>query len=243
MFRKILTFFICFNILILPAYCAINDDFVQKSLSANQKIKIVQPPIIEDTFVNETLDNNLKPKANKLSVIDDTFAKNNKNKNQYIKPKVDFNEQIVVVAQKPAQIKKVVIYSGENSIPVKIRIKNYLSTRQKIDEGDILDFETVSELKIKNKFYPIGTTVKARIETISYNKSMGVPSDIVIGNFLIDNIPLSGEISKTGANRSLWLYPSVYLTSCFFGMGLLLMPIRGGHAKIRPEQHYTVYYQ
>lgn len=243
MFKKNLILVICFNILALPAYCTIRDDLVEKTLCANQKIKQVQPPVIEDTFANKTLDNNLKPKSVNANIISDTFAENNKNKNQYRKPMVDFSEQTVVVSQKPAQVNKVVIYSDADSIPVKIRIKKYLSTRQKNDEGDTLDFETVSEVKIKNKVYPAGTTVKARIETISYNKVMGVPSDLVVGNFLIDNNPLSGEINKIGANRSLWLYPTVYLTSCFFGAGLLLIPIRGGHAKIRPNQHYTVYYK
>ena len=227
----------------MPAYCTIRDDFAEKTLSREQKIKYAQLPVIEDTFVNKTLDNNLKPKLVKVNIINDKFAENNKNKNQYRKPTVDFNEQKVIVSQKPAQVKKVAIYSDGESIPVKICIKKYFSTRQKIDEGDFLEFETLSEVKIKHKIYPVGTTVKARIETISYNKSMGVPSDLVVGNFSIDNTPLIGEINKIWANRSLWLYPTVYLTSCFFGAGLLLIPIRGGHAKIKPNQYYTAYYQ
>ena len=62
-------------------------------------------------------------------------------------------------------------------------------------------------------------------------------------NFSIDGKRLAGEISKTGANRSLWLYPTIYMTTLFFGVGLLLIPIRGGHAKIKPQQTFTVYYQ
>ena len=134
------------------------------------------------------------------------------------------------------------VIDNENLIPIKVRIKNYLSTKQKIDEGDFIEFETITELKVKNKSYPVGTTIKARIETISYNKIWGVPSDLTVGNFSIDNTPLKGEINKTGANRSLWLYPTIYLTGFFFGIGFLLIPIRGGHAKIRPQQVFTVYY-
>lgn len=243
MFKKTLTFLICFNILVLPAYCTITDDFVEKTLSSKHKIKAVQQPIFNDTFVEQTLDKKLKSKTVKKNIIVDNFAENNKNKNQYTKTKINFNEQIIVTSKTQVQPKKATIISEENLIPVKIRIKNYLSTKHKFDEGDFIEFETISEVKIKNKTYPAKTIVKARIETISYNKIWGVPSDLVVGNFSIDKNPLKGEISKTGANRSLWLYPTAYLTTCFFGLGMLLIPIRGGHAKIKPKQTYTVYYQ
>lgn len=244
MFKKLLTTFICFNIIISPGFCAINDDFVEKTLSTNQKIKAIEDPIYKDTFAEQTINKNLKPKKIKTVVITDTFAENNKNKNNHIKPKVEFNEQIITVSSKQSIATKAPIYiTEEKSTPIKIRIKNYFTTKQKkFDEGDFIEFETIAETKIKDKTYPAGTTVKARIETISYNKSKGVPSDVVVGNFSIDNIPLKGEISKTGANRSLWIYPVSCISSLFFGVGVLLLPIRGGHAKIRQRQIFTVYY-
>ena len=240
MLKQFLIIFISFNILVLPAYCSINDDFVEKTLS-NQSFKTVQSPIIKDTFVEQTIDKKLYPKVIKETMITDSFAESNKNKNQYSKPNVKFEEQVIPTSNK-IQTKIVKDVVKEDLVPIKIRIKNLLSTRQKIDEGDFLEFETLADTKINNKTYPSGSTVKARIETISYNKIWGVPSDLVVGNFSIENIPLSGEISKTGANRSLWLYPTIYLTTGFFGVGLLLVPIRGGHAKIKPKQIYTVYY-
>lgn len=243
MLKKYLTILICFNILILPAYCTISDDFVEKTLSNKQKVMTVQQPVIKDTFVEKTINTNAKYKPAKNNVIIDSFAENNKNKNQYTKPVVDFSEQKIIVSQKTTQPRKIAITNEENSIPIKIRVKNYISTKQKFDEGDFIEFETLSEVKIKNKVYPAGTIVKARIETISYNKIWGVPSDLIIGNFSIDGKRLAGEISKTGANRSLWLYPTIYMTTLFFGVGLLLIPIRGGHAKIKPQQSFTVYYQ
>ncbi len=241
MFKKYLSILICFNILILPAYCTISDDFVEKTLSKKQKIAPAQQPIIKDTFVEQTIGTNLKLKPVKKVIITDSFAQNNKNKNQYTKPKVDFSEQKIVNTQKITQ-PKIAIVNSENSTPIKIRIKKYISTKHKIDEGDFIEFETLSDVKIKNKIYKAGTTVKARIETISYNKTWGVPSDLIVGNFLLDEEKLTGEISKTGANRSLWLYPTVYVTTFFFGLGVFLIPIRGGHAKITPQQTFTVYY-
>ena len=69
-----------------------------------------------------------------------------------------------------------------------------------------------------------------------------MPSNLVVGNFTLDDNKLSGEISKTGANRSLWLYPAIYATSWLFGIGLLFIFIRGGHAKIKPNETHTLYY-
>ena len=242
MFKKYLSILLCFNILVLPAYCTISDDFVEKTLSKKQKITPVQQPIIKDTFVEQTIGTNLKPKPVKKVIITDSFAQNNKNKNQYTKPKVDFSEQKVANTKQIAQ-PKIAIVNSENSTPIKIRVKKYISTKQKIDEGDFIEFETLSDVKIKNKIYKAGTTIKARVETISYNKIWGVPSDLIIGNFSLDGKKLIGEISKIGANRSLWLYPTVYVTTLFFGLGVFLIPIRGGHAKIKPQQTYSVYYQ
>lgn len=242
MFKKYLSILLCFNILALPAYCIISDDFVEKTLSKKQKITPAQKPIIKDAFVEQTIGTNLKPKPVKKVIITDSFAQNNKNKNQYTKPKVDFSEQKVANIKQITQ-PKIAIVNSENSTPIKIRVKKYISTKQKIDEGEFIEFETLSDVKIKNKMYKAGTTVKARIETISYNKIWGVPSDLIIGNFSLDGKKLTGEISKTGANRSLWLYPTAYITTLFFGLGVFLIPIRGGHAKIKPQQTYNVYYQ
>lgn len=124
---------------------------------------------------------------------------------------------------------------------IKIRIKNEYSTKDNLDEGDYIDFVTVEDVKLKDKIYPKDSIVKARIETISQNKAWGVPSDLIVGNFTLDNNKLTGEISKTGANRSLWLYPAVEIGCIFLGAGLLLIPIRGGHAKIKPTETYSLY--
>ena len=130
-------------------------------------------------------------------------------------------------------------YNSATAVPVKI--KRYFTTRSHIQEGDYIEFATTKDVVIKKKLYPAGTTVKARVETISQNKAMGVPSDLIVGNFSIEGIPLAGEVSKTGANRSFWVYPCTYGFLFFFGAGLLFIPIRGGHAKITKRQTYTLY--
>ncbi len=242
MLKKTLAFIISFNILILPGFCTINDEFVEKTLSCDKKIKKIEKPTINDSFVEKSINKNLEIKKAKAVIITDTFAENNKNKNNHTKPTIDLKEDAITISQKQIVQQKTNTFNKEDAIPIKIRIKKYFTTKHKLEEGDFIEFETISETKIKNKTYPIGSTVKARIETISYNKSYGVPSDVVVGNFSIDNISLKGEISRTGANRTLWLYPVSYICTLFFGLGILLLPIRGGHAKIKQKQIYTVYY-
>lgn len=146
--------------------------------------------------------------------------------------KLDKNLKIEQYSYKP-------IYENENTTEVKVKIKKNYSTKQKIKEGEYLDFITVKDFSYKDKLYPAGTLVKARVETISLNKIYGVPSDVIVGNFSIDDIPLRGEISKTGANRALWLYPTIEITS-WLCVGLLLIPIRGGHAKIKTKEIFTL---
>lgn len=244
MFKKILICFICFNITALPAFATIKDDFAEKTLSKEMHIKSLQYQNIQDDFVEQTINKTLKPKTLKTVIIEDTFAQKNTNKNQYSKPNVQFDEQLITTSTKTTTPRKILLITeDENSTPIKIRIKKYLSSKHKVDEGDYVEFETVADTIINKKNYPAGTIIKGRIETLSLNKIWGVPSDLTVGNFSIDGKPLNGEISKTGANRSLWLYPTVYMTTFFFGVGLLLIPIRGGHAKIKPQQIYTVYYQ
>lgn len=171
--QRLLTIFISLNMLMLPSYA-----------------------IIEDDFVNATLDKNLKIKKQKET-------------------------------------------TPNSGIPIQIRIKEDFTTKSKPEEGDFIEFETVEDFKS----FSAGTTVKGRIEFISMNCIWGVPADIVIGNFQIGNIALYGEIHKGGANRIIWLRPATIVGTFFFGAGLALIPIRGGHAKIKPEQIYTVYYR
>lgn len=125
-------------------------------------------------------------------------------------------------------------------IRIPIKIKERITTKNCPEEGKIIYFETVSDITVNRKTYPAGTEVKARIETVSLNKKFGVPSDLIIGMFSIDNNPLNGEIKRFGANRSLWVYPCVCIGSAFFGAGALLAFIRGGHAKINSKEIFYI---
>ena len=213
--KQIIALLLCLNIIIAPV-CALD---------------------IADDFIESSLDKNLKIKPHKYIPIEDSFAQLNKNKNPNIRI-VEYEEILPKTAGKKFIKKPVII--DENYKEVRIKIKQLYSTKSNLDEGDIIEFVTIDDIKVKNKFYPKNSTVKARIETISKNQTYGVPSDVIVSNFSLDNNILAGEISKTGANRSLWINPAIYATLWFFGAGLLLIPVRGGHAKIKPSEIYTL---
>ena len=97
----------------------------------------------------------------------------------------------------------------------------------------------IEDIKIKNKIYKANSIVKARVENVSPNGAYGIPADVVIGNFILeDKTKLDGEISLQGANRSLWVYPIGHFLTLCLGVGVLIYPIRGGHAKFKINKIY-----
>lgn len=239
--KKIIAFLICVNFTFSPAYCEITDEFVNRTLDKSLKISQPENVIIQDTFAEKSLDKNLKIKPVSYSPITDTFAESNKAHGQYSAKIIDFEEIIPTVSNQNTA-KKIVLFDTNNMISIPVRIKKAFTTKQNSQEGDYIEFETQNDVTLNKKHYPAGTTVMARIETISQNKAFGIPSDLVVGNFSLDGIPLAGEISEVGANRTLWLRPTVAaLTVLLWGAGLLLIPIRGGHAQIKTTQTYTLY--
>ena len=239
--KKVISILLCMQALLLPAYSQIEDNFVNTSLDKNLKVKAQRQLYIEDNLVNTTLDHNLRVRKTSVSYIDDSFAENNKNKNVPLKKATKLTEFMPTIDTKAlSKPQRCANFDYSKNQDIRISIKDSLTTKNCDEEGSYVEFVTTDNNTINNKFFPKGTIVKARIENVSLNKSMGVPSELIIGNFSIKDIPLKGQIEKIGANRSLWLYPTVYVGSCFFGAGLLLMPIRGGHAKINSHEIFTV---
>lgn len=239
--KKLLALIICFSFISIPAYSEIVDYFADNTLDKNLKIQIKSIESITDSFVENTLDKNITPVNYSYKPITDNFAENNKNRSNHSVKIVDFDEFIPKATNKKT-IPKIVVIDNNSVTSVPVKIKKTFTTKSKVQEGDYLEFETKKDVVINNKTYPAGTTVKARIETISLNESWGVPSDLVLGNFSIDEIPIGGEINKIGANRTLWVRPIAWtLIILFWGAGILLTPIRGGHAKINPSETYILY--
>lgn len=71
----------------------------------------------------------------------------------------------------------------------------------------------------------------------------GSPADIVISNFYINDIPLYGNISKTGKNNTMWVRPLACIAGVAFGTGFFFMFIKGGQAKINKNEVFKLYFE
>lgn len=240
--KKILSTILCSQIFLLPVYAEIQDDFISSTLDKNLQIQQKQTEIIRDDFVETTLNQNLKIKQYIAPNIEDIFAESNSNKNAISPKYAEVKEDLPILTKENTIVKKAGIVDFSRAQDVKISIKNDMTTQNCGDEGSYIEFVTLEDNIINKTLYPKGTTVRARIENVSMNKSMGVPSELIVGNFALKDIPLHGQIEKTGANRSLWVYPVSYCASLFFGVGIIVTAIRGGHAKIKTSEVYTVQY-
>ena len=241
MMKKFLALSLSFYWLLLPVSAYIEDDFVEQTLNQNLEVTLRKTDFLKDEFAENN--NNKNSKIEKQNLIIDTFAENNKGKSQ-ISQKVVVTEVLPAIDNsKKVEKRKFIAEDALNQgVKIPIKILANISTKNNLEEGDEILFETVAPVTIKNINYPKGSTVKGRIETVSMNYSLGVPADLVLGNFVLDKTPLKGEIKKIGANRSLWVKPCSIGFLLFFGLGVVFLPIRGGHAKVHTSEVYTMYY-
>ena len=135
----------------------------------------------------------------------------------------------------------------KKQIPISIRIAEQLKSTKELLEGSVIPFIAEHDFVIKGKQYKKGTKILGRVETVSSSDKMGVPQCIKIDNFYIDGteeINLHGSISKTGANRSIWVYPLYQAGNiCFYVAGFVFVPIHGGNAKLLTSETFTVFYE
>jgi hypothetical protein len=133
----------------------------------------------------------------------------------------------------------------KNKVEIPIQIDERISTKSDVYEGQTLIFHIARDVKLENVTYKKGSKVSGKIELITTNQAFGVPADITVSNFKIqdNDIKLNGAIQSIGANRSLWVYPLGYgIGIGTLGLGLSILAIRGGHAKMKPTTTYNVRY-
>lgn len=219
----------------------ITDELIQPYEKSGETLKLwvrktgeAKSELIEDELVTNKFTSKFGGisiiKKRKKSIIEDNFAKNNlANKDlERINPKTKYD-------------------FTKAQIPVQMRVIKNLSTKHKILEGDKILFKTVNDVTIGNITLPKGTHVIGRVEILSESDKMGTPANIVISNFQVKDNPdicLYGNVSKTGANRSIWVYPLYQAGNImFYVAGFIFVPIHGGHAKLSTKDIYTVFYE
>lgn len=152
----------------------------------------------------------------------------------------------------PSKVRKILPKNNydfaKQQVPINIRLAQHLKSTKGLLEGSTIPFVATHDFEISGKKFEKGTIVFGRVETISASDKMGVPETLVINNFYIENegqeINLSGSVSKTGANRTLWVYPLYQAGNIlFYVAGFVVVPIHGGRAKLLTSDSFTVFYE
>ncbi len=183
-------------------------------------------------------------------LIDDGFIENAKNfvivskehpDEYFIEKKIDLTKVRIIKPKTKYDFTKKIV-------PIKIKIAKHLKSAKKIKEGSTISFIAQNDFEIKGKKYEKGTTILGRVEIISASDKMGVPETLKISNFFIEDdneeINLYGAVSKTGANRSIWVYPLYQAGNIlFYAAGFAVVPIHGGRAKVLTSESFTVFYE
>ena len=160
----------------------------------------------------------------------------------------DFFFEKVIDASKVRKILPKTNYDfTKRQIPVQIRLAQQIKTKGLL-EGSVVPFVATHDFEINGKKFAEGTPVLGRVETVSESDKMGVPETLKIDNFYIDDegkeIILHGSVSKTGANRSIWVYPLYQAGNItFYVAGFVFVPIHGGRAKLLTTEFFTVFYE
>lgn len=205
-------------------------------LWAQKKGEKVSTPIEDELITSNFKKKNTTPLFLKKqkNIIEDTFAKNS----------IDLKNL--------ALLKRKNIYDfSKEQVPVELKVIRNLSTKRELQEGQVVVFKTIKDVVINGKILPRGTKVTGRVEMVSESDKMGTPFNIVIDNFNVKNpenvnetINFYGTVSKTGANRSMWVYPLYQAGNLvLYVAGFAFVPIHGGHAKLLTNETYTVFYE
>ena len=134
----------------------------------------------------------------------------------------------------------------KKQIPIQIKIAQHLKSTRNILEGSTIPFIAQHNFEINGKKFNSGITILGRVENISASDKMGTPECIRISNFFIpgEKIELYGSVSKTGANRSIWVYPLYQAGNItFYVAGFIFVPIHGGRVKMPTTEAFTVFYE
>jgi len=200
---------------------------------------------LEDELINYI--QNAKKPVIKNENIDDflitqDFKKTNKNKIIHkAHNEVDFLVNCIDTKIEKPNTNLKYNYENNQKYSFKIQAINNISTRNKtLKEGQFVEFKLLEDFNYKNTLIRKDAIIKGKIENISQNGTYGIPYNLTISNFKYNNIALDGTLRIQGANRAIWVYPCAYLTSMFFGMGLLFIPIKGGHAKLSKRTKRTI---
>lgn len=238
----------------------IQDELLQKNNLAQTSIKktdtaitdeLLNPDLYEHTpFRLSVYTNKYENQPIKDELLDDqNFIKNSQKPllSDKIIPDEYFVEKNIDLTKVRKINPKTQYDFTKKQIPIQIKIAERLNSTRQILEGSTIPFIAQHDFEINGKKFNRGTTILGRVENISASDKMGTPESIQISNFYIpdkEEINLYGSITKTGANRALWVYPLYQAGNIlFYAAGFIVVPIHGGRAKLLTSESFTVFFE
>lgn len=254
------------SIQVCAANVPIEDELIKSENFNNIKPVYVKdiPPIVDDIIepiqqagqtimlwaqkkgdkVNEPIEDELVTSAFKKK--NDHFLRKQKNiiEDTFVKTSLDLKTLSLIKKREKYDFSK-------EQVPIELKVVRNLSTKKDLREGQVIVFRTIRDVVINGKVLPKGTRVSGKVEVVSESDKMGTPFNIVIDNFNVKNpenvnetINFHGTVAKSGANRTLWVYPLYQAGNLvLYVAGFAFVPIHGGHAKLLTNETFTVFYE
>jgi len=137
-------------------------------------------------------------------------------------------------------------YESTIKIPIKLKPLEDIKSEQEIYEGQILKFKVIKDVYNKGRILlRRGDIISAKVSIIITPGMNGIPASIIIKDFKSEKLQtskISFEYEIQGQDRSLWVYPLKWALTILPPTGSLTNFIMGGHAQIKKNKPFTIYY-
>lgn len=137
-------------------------------------------------------------------------------------------------------------FESTYSIPIEMRILETISTKQGVLEGSVIKLRIAKTVMFQGQaVVRKGDVVTAKVETVVQKGMNGFPAEIIVDDFEINGINKSQLLStytQKGLNLCLFVYPLKWALTPIPFVGSLTNFIRGGEAKITPDDVITIQY-
>ncbi len=251
-FTILLTLF-CF--FLTNSHCSAETIVIQDELATELQTQNLSLPqyqyipindfLITDDFVknSESL-----PKSQQIATDDFLVTKDFVSQNSFTFPtkriyyRDRFAERTLKKYKNIVYVQKKYDFQNIHHTMIKVRPIKEISTKQAINAGDRVYFSVEEDVKKEGKIIAKkGEKITARVEIISESGLYGIPADIIVGNFSLNGIPLSGEIEKEGFTHTYWIIPVANVASFFIPFsGQIFRFVHGGHAKIKTKETFEL---
>lgn len=139
-------------------------------------------------------------------------------------------------------------YSDTDFVKIPLRITEKITTQKKNKsyEGQKLTFIVDDNIYYENKLLvKKGTIATARLEIITTKGFAGIPAEIFITDFEIENLDsnkIKEPVSKRGFSMTALIFPIKWALTPFPPMGSLVNLAVGFNASLTPKQILDIYY-